>query len=693
MKQKKAMMALALVLTSAPVLAQKTGLKPLTKKELLSMQDELGMRRIKDVGPNALGLSRANAERKKKGLQNLPASAAKSHGKETTVDPELSDFSGGATTSSSDFFGGVLPAAIDNSKLSAFPPIGSQSVNNCVGWAMGYYQQSHNLALTLGYAANTTDQSTKCSPKFLYNMINNGVDNGAYFSDAFSMLQKHGCINKALLPENSDYKSWDTNPDHWQAGIPGRTNPIQYIYNVDTQTGLDQMKQLLTNGYVLTFGTYINSWQYTTIKSGGGAGQKVMSWMNGTNGGHAMTIVGYDDSSWVDINNNGVVNTGELGAFKVANSWGTSWGNSGYIWIAYDALKAASAVSGGPSSGRVAAFQGKVAYHMVPRATTGAPYRPRFLAKFTLNHARRNQLSLKFGSSSMSYTSATSTFSPFALMNKGGPLAFNGTTTAVDGTFVMDLSDLPISTTLQNKIYLTVSDGTSGYAAGLKNFILMDQVNSTQSSASLSGTVAADASSATVYLVNDPYRTNAAPVAGLSANVTSGTAPLAVSFDASGSYDPDGTILSYQWSFGDGSSATGAYVSHSYAAGTYTVTLTVTDDDGATSSRSTTITSTATTTPPPTSDTTAPTVSLTSPANGAKIKRYTYFTATASASDNVGVTKVNFYYKGRLKCTDTTAPYSCSIRMVNGSNLSVYARAYDAAGNYRTSSTSYVTSY
>jgi len=58
---------------------------------------------------------------------------------------------------------------------------------------------------------------------------------------------------------------------------------------------------------------------------------------------------------------------------------------------------------------------------------------------------------------------------------------------------------------------------------------------------------------------------------------------LAVDFDGTSSTDPDGTIVSYEWNFGDGNTATGTTTDHTYAAeGTYTVRLTVTDDQEAT---------------------------------------------------------------------------------------------------------------
>ncbi|MBK9246385.1 MAG: PKD domain-containing protein, partial [Burkholderiales bacterium] len=68
------------------------------------------------------------------------------------------------------------------------------------------------------------------------------------------------------------------------------------------------------------------------------------------------------------------------------------------------------------------------------------------------------------------------------------------------------------------------------------------------------------------------------PTAVLSADRTSGAAPLTVNFSAAGSSDADGTIASYAWSFGDGGTASGLTAQRVYSTpGTYTAALTVTD--------------------------------------------------------------------------------------------------------------------
>lgn len=72
---------------------------------------------------------------------------------------------------------------------------------------------------------------------------------------------------------------------------------------------------------------------------------------------------------------------------------------------------------------------------------------------------------------------------------------------------------------------------------------------------------------------------NAAPTASFTQTITD----LSVTFNASASSDSDGTISGYSWDFGDSNTGSGVTPSHTYAAaGTYTVTLTVTDNAGAT---------------------------------------------------------------------------------------------------------------
>jgi len=78
------------------------------------------------------------------------------------------------------------------------------------------------------------------------------------------------------------------------------------------------------------------------------------------------------------------------------------------------------------------------------------------------------------------------------------------------------------------------------------------------------------------------FPTNAPPNASFTYYPTSPTVYAPVQFDGTGSSDTDGSIVSYNWSFGDGSTSTGPFVTHTFFyPGTYPVTLRVTDDDGA----------------------------------------------------------------------------------------------------------------
>jgi len=90
---------------------------------------------------------------------------------------------------------------------------------------------------------------------------------------------------------------------------------------------------------------------------------------------------------------------------------------------------------------------------------------------------------------------------------------------------------------------------------------------------------------------------NQSPIVKINGPYT-GTTGSAIAFSSEGSSDPDGTIASYLWDFGDGATDTSANPIHAYSkAGTYTVKLTIIDDKGAKSTESTTVTVTEVPTP------------------------------------------------------------------------------------------------
>jgi len=92
-------------------------------------------------------------------------------------------------------------------------------------------------------------------------------------------------------------------------------------------------------------------------------------------------------------------------------------------------------------------------------------------------------------------------------------------------------------------------------------------------------------SATTTITVQPP---NQLPVAALTVTPSTGNAPLSVTANASASTDPDGTIATYLFDFGDGTVVgpiATATAAHSFAAGTWTITVTVTDNDGAVNSK------------------------------------------------------------------------------------------------------------
>jgi PKD repeat protein len=383
---------------------------------------------------------------------------------------------------------------------------------------------------------------------------------------------------------------WSLNKTVWRNALSNKFNGYNYLTlgNGDaTDAGINQVKTLLANGYIMNFPTFIDSWVFTTIKNDTSTvedeayvGKNIVKYVKNTRlGYHAMTVVGYNDNIWTDINGNNVVDAGEKGAFRIANSWRTGYQDGGYVWMSYDSLKKSSSVAGANLANKTIAWDpAEVGY-----TTAIVNYTPTLIAEFTVSHAKRSQFRPLLGISDTSITSPTTTLNSYALAYKGGTLNFKGqASAAINGTFVLDFTSLVPSDKIARNYYISLQESSAdGLPLTWQDYKLIDLERNLEL---VSGDSPKSFESNTSIRYLTYAMNNNAPNINLTASPTLGLVPLEVSFSAAGSYDSEGNITSYSWDFGDGTSATGISAVHIYeTAGLYKAVLSVKDDKLATS--------------------------------------------------------------------------------------------------------------
>lgn len=256
----------------------------------------------------------------------------------------------------------AIASKVDNSQSRFFPEIGNQGqMGSCTSWAQTYYQFTY----TMNRSMNRTTTPENCfSPQWAYNLVNGGKDEGSGANKIYDILQRQGAATMQQVPYTGGYFSWSPESRIWSDTSDYRLKDYQYLsVGSDAEdtpiTGpkdedLDVLKTALSNGEILTYSTCIRGWTYGTISSrpevpenAAYAGEGIVIGMENEEGPHRMTIVGYNDDLWVDINGDNIVQEQEMGAFKVANSWGNSiFMNDGFMWVSYDALNRVSSVPG-----------------------------------------------------------------------------------------------------------------------------------------------------------------------------------------------------------------------------------------------------------------------------------------------------------------------------------------------------------
>jgi len=203
----------------------------------------------------------------------------------------------------------TLPSSVD---LSAnFPEPGDQGQQeSCVGWASAYALKTYDERIALKWSLEPAEH--KFSPAYVYNQINGGKDSGSNISDALSLFVSQGCASLATDPySDTDYTT--------QPSAAARKEASAYkAIDWKTLNGTDEIKAVLANNLPVVCGIAV----FDSFQNLSGPGSVYNTYTGNLDGGHAVTIVGYDDNKFG-------------GAFRIINSWGTSWGDNGFFWLPY----------------------------------------------------------------------------------------------------------------------------------------------------------------------------------------------------------------------------------------------------------------------------------------------------------------------------------------------------------------------
>src|SRR4051794_19539818 len=325
-----------------------TGLRETTPEQRKAL--EAATPKLTEVRPTPLALDRI--QQQVAGRKSL-ASAAVSALEGQVADPgtDLVTSAPGDKSTVRLAAAAALPRSVDNSALPAFPEIRDQGgIGSCVGFAVGYYLYTHELGLIGGWNNKNTSNTNKVSPKWAYNLSGHGENNGTWASTVHGVLAESGALMWSDFPYNGDvsnpinFREWPRTSALWKKALGYKSLGYTNLNLPTDADGVAQIKSVLLNGHVVNFATHIYSWQFDLIDNDPSTsaddalvGQHIATWQNGSDGAHEATIVGYNDDIWVDLNANNQVDSGEKGAFKIANSWGNGWQNNGYVWVAYDA--------------------------------------------------------------------------------------------------------------------------------------------------------------------------------------------------------------------------------------------------------------------------------------------------------------------------------------------------------------------
>ncbi|RCH55709.1 cysteine protease [Mucilaginibacter hurinus] len=213
----------------------------------------------------------------------------------------------------------ILPPA---ASVKQYAPIPASQGNNgtCVAWASAYCGKTIVEAIKNGWTDKQLITKNAYSPAFLFRMIkpnDNNCVGGSVLAEALATLKTKGVVPFANIPQTCIPA---VNDQQLQQASSYKIKDYMKLFDLDAaaETKIRTVKKSLAEKKPVVFGMICPP----SFQQAAGVWQSVGPPLS-TQGGHAMCVVGYDDTKYG-------------GAFEIQNSWGNHWANEGYIWIKYN---------------------------------------------------------------------------------------------------------------------------------------------------------------------------------------------------------------------------------------------------------------------------------------------------------------------------------------------------------------------
>ncbi|TKJ27482.1 MAG: hypothetical protein CEE42_02160 [Promethearchaeota archaeon Loki_b31] len=224
-------------------------------------------------------------------------------------------------------------ASSDFSSEIYFPPVRSQgSQGSCTSWASVYYSMGYLEAKDYGWDASSGNNAYLLSPAWSYNKLTD-EGSGTNHIETGLLLEEWGAATWETIPyTDTDYTNWG-NESAWREAPLHRPLQFNWLSYLGDPT-ITTIKNLIEGGTPVTFNIDANGYNQGFVDNFIiSSAEYSSSTIN-----HAQCIVGFDDS---------IADDGDVGAFRVVNSWGDSFGDSGFYWLTYEALKEIGALGDG----------------------------------------------------------------------------------------------------------------------------------------------------------------------------------------------------------------------------------------------------------------------------------------------------------------------------------------------------------